>query len=177
MDLERMVVIDVGNSGAKIGAVKGEDVAGPMRLPKADGRSVRDVASRMLQGQQAVLGLMGSQPEKVESLAWEVRKLNLGTVVVLDPKHKGIPPAPLPRPERAGVDRRLQVLAAAHLAGGAAAVVSCGTAITVDLGDAAGALLGGAILPGLGLGARALATGTAKLPEVALEGNVGMPAR
>ncbi len=176
MDLERMVVIDVGNSGAKIGAVKGEEVAGPMRLPRADGRAVRDVAGRMLQGKEAVIAVMGSHPDKIEGLAWEVRKLHLGQVVVLDPKHKGLPATALPRPDRAGIDRRLQVLAASHLAGGEAAVVSCGTAITVDLGDADGGLLGGAILPGLGLGAHALATGTARLPEVPLEGLVQMPA-
>ncbi len=61
--------------------------------------------------------------------------------------------------------------------GAAAAVVSCGSAVTVDIGDEDGALVGGAILPGLGLGARALASGTAKLPEVELEGAIGMPAR
>jgi len=56
-------------------------------------------------------------------------------------------------------------------------VVSCGTALTVDMGDEAGALLGGAILPGLMLGMRALAAATASLPVVDLEGAVEVPGR
>jgi len=177
MDLTRIVVIDVGNSAAKIGAAKGEDVAGPVRLPRADGRAVRDVATRMLGGQQAVIAITGSDPDKAQGLAWEVKKLRLGTVVVVDPSHKGVPAAQVDQPGRAGMDRRVQALAAAHLAQGPAAVVSCGTAITVDVVAEGGALLGGAILPGLGLGARALAQGTAKLPEVALAGEVQMPGK
>jgi type III pantothenate kinase len=45
-------------------------------------------------------------------------------------------------------------------------VVDCGTAATVDLIAADGRFLGGAILPGPTLMARALAQGTSKLPEV-----------
>ena len=37
--------------------------------------------------------------------------------------------------------------------------------------------MGGAILPGLGMAARALAAGTAKLPVVELAGATGMPGR
>ena len=44
------IVIDVGNSGAKIGAVRGEDVAGPRRLGEATGRGVRAEAEPLLQG-------------------------------------------------------------------------------------------------------------------------------
>jgi type III pantothenate kinase len=51
--------------------------------------------------------------------------------------------------------------------GRAAIVVDCGTAATVNLVSASGAFLGGAILPGPALMARALAEGTSKLPEVA----------
>src|SRR5690606_14960859 len=53
--------------------------------------------------------------------------------------------------------------------GRAAVVIDAGTAITFDVVDARGAFVGGLIAPGLRLCARALATGTARLPEVALE--------
>jgi type III pantothenate kinase len=52
----------------------------------------------------------------------------------------------------------------------AAIVVDCGTAATVDMLAADGTFLGGAILPGPTLMARALADGTSKLPEVAALG-------
>jgi type III pantothenate kinase len=47
-------------------------------------------------------------------------------------------------------------------------VVDLGTAITVDCVSSDGVFLGGAILPGMRMQARALHEGTAKLPEVEL---------
>ena len=75
----------------------------------------------------------------------------------------------VPEPHRVGVDR-LAASAAASLVkrpGHAAIIVDCGTAATVDLVSEAGAFLGGAILPGPALMARALAEGTSRLPAVA----------
>ena len=170
------IVVDVGNSGAKIGAVRGEDVAGPRRLAEITGRAVREQAEPLLQGREGRFVVFGSDPGKVKDLAWEVGKLRLGPAVAVDADFRGLPPARVARPERAGVDRRVQILGAAALARGPVVVVSCGTALTVDLGDAEGALLGGAILPGLTLGMRALAAGTARLPVIDLAGAVAMPA-
>jgi pantothenate kinase type III len=172
-----VIVVDVGSSGAKLGAVRGDDVSGPRRLAKADGRTVREHAEGLVQGGSATFVVFGSDPGKVKDLAWEIGKLRLGDAVVLDTTHRGLPPARVERPERAGVDRRVQVLGASRLAQGAATVVSCGTALTVDVADADGALVGGAILPGLTLGMRALAAATARLPVVDLDGPTGMPAR
>jgi pantothenate kinase type III len=172
-----VLVIDVGNSGAKIGAVRGEDVAGPVRLPQVDGKTVREFAAPMLKGQQALIAVSGSDPGKIKDLAWEIGKLRLGECFAVTPEYAGRPPAKVRSPERVGVDRRVQVLGAVSLAGGPAVVVSCGTALTVDLGDAEGALLGGAILPGIGLGMKALAAGTAQLPIVELKGNVEVPGK
>jgi type III pantothenate kinase len=68
-----------------------------------------------------------------------------------------------------GIDR-LAAAAAASLVKPAdrpAVVVDCGTAVTVDMVAADGRFLGGAILPGPALMARALGEGTSKLPTVA----------
>jgi type III pantothenate kinase len=172
-----ILVVDVGNSGAKMGAVRGEDVAGPVRLPRVDSQAVREFATPMLQGRKATIAVSGSDPGKVKDLAWELGRLKLGDAVAIVPDFRGLPRAKVLQPERAGIDRRVQVLAAATLAQGPAIAVSCGTAITVDVADAEGALLGGAILPGIGLGMKALAAGTAQLPVVDLEGNVEVPGR
>ncbi len=48
-----------------------------------------------------------------------------------------------------GIDRWLNILACHHLIDGAACVVDCGTAVTVDAIQADGQHLGGCILPGL----------------------------
>ncbi|MFM7206286.1 MAG: type III pantothenate kinase [Planctomycetaceae bacterium] len=72
-------------------------------------------------------------------------------------------------PGRVGIDRVAAAAAAAvaKADGRPAIVVDCGTATTVDLVSAEGHFLGGAILPGPGLLARALAEGTSRLPAVA----------
>jgi type III pantothenate kinase len=76
--------------------------------------------------------------------------------------------AAVERPDRVGVDRLLDALAANQLRrpGRPAIVVDVGTAITVDLVSAHGAFLGGAILPGLGMSARAMHAFTDLLPLI-----------
>jgi type III pantothenate kinase len=71
-------------------------------------------------------------------------------------------------PHRVGIDRLAAGAAAAAVKprDSGVIVVDCGTAATVDLIAADGRFLGGAILPGPTLMARALAQGTSKLPEV-----------
>lgn len=61
---------------------------------------------------------------------------------------------------RLGVDRWLALLAAYNAAGEACVLVSCGTAVTVDLVSRDGEHLGGYIVPGLELMRAALFSGT-----------------
>jgi len=72
-------------------------------------------------------------------------------------------------PESVGVDRVCSAAAAYDQIRAACVVASFGTAITIDCVNDEGVFLGGAILPGLALQARALHTGTAALPEVTIE--------
>jgi type III pantothenate kinase len=73
-------------------------------------------------------------------------------------------------PDRVGVDRLAAAVAANALRkpGRAAVVVDSGTAITVDLLDAAGVFQGGSILPGVRLASKMLHEQTDVLPEVSL---------
>ena len=81
-------------------------------------------------------------------------------------------------PGRVGIDRLLGAVAANRLRkpDRAAIVVDLGTAITVDLLDASGTFAGGAILPGIGMSARALADQTDALPHVVMEDLAEPPA-
>jgi type III pantothenate kinase len=74
----------------------------------------------------------------------------------------------LERPDMAGIDRLVDAVAVNRLRepGRAAVIVDVGTAITVDLVAADGAFLGGSILPGLAISARALNEFTDLLPLV-----------
>jgi type III pantothenate kinase len=72
-------------------------------------------------------------------------------------------------PQRVGMDRLVAAVGANRLRDRdrAAVVVDAGTAVTVDLVDAAGAFQGGVILPGLAMTGRALSLDTDALPLVA----------
>src|SRR5688572_30389073 len=74
----------------------------------------------------------------------------------------------LPQPDMVGIDRLLGAVAANEVRDPArpAIVVDLGSAITVDLVAADGAFRGGAILPGIGMSARALHEFTDLLPLI-----------
>jgi type III pantothenate kinase len=74
----------------------------------------------------------------------------------------------LERPDMVGIDRLVDAVAVNRLreAGRSAVIVDVGSAITVDLVSAEGAFLGGAILPGIQMAARALHHFTDLLPLV-----------
>ena len=75
-----------------------------------------------------------------------------------------------------GGDRAISAWGAVQLAGGAALVIDCGTAMTLTGADAEGCLVGGAILPGLRLQLQSLGQSTAALPTLAPE-NIKLPTR
>ncbi|MCP5153520.1 MAG: type III pantothenate kinase [Ectothiorhodospiraceae bacterium] len=68
-------------------------------------------------------------------------------------------------PTTLGADRWAKLVAARALAPAGACIVDCGTAITVDALAADGRHLGGAILPGVDLMRRSLATSTARIGQ------------
>lgn len=79
-------------------------------------------------------------------------------------------PLPMPMnvetPDQVGTDRLCAAAAGYERAKQACVVVDFGTAITVNAVSDDGVFLGGAILPGVGLGARALADYAAALPQI-----------
>ncbi|MFH1269002.1 MAG: type III pantothenate kinase [Planctomycetota bacterium] len=72
------------------------------------------------------------------------------------------------RPDMVGIDRLLDAVAANHFRDPArpAIIVDLGSAITVDLVSAEGAFLGGVIMPGIAMSARALHEFTDLLPRI-----------
>jgi len=114
--------------------------------------SVHDAAAAVLEMALAEESATGRRP---------LRQRRIG--------HADLPwPPVLAEPQRVGIDRLAAAAAAAVVkpAAEGAIIVDCGTAATVDMVAADGRFLGGAILPGPTLMARALAQGTSKLPEV-----------
>jgi type III pantothenate kinase len=72
-------------------------------------------------------------------------------------------------PETLGTDRLANAAGAYALYHGPVAVIDFGTATTITLVGINGDLIGGAIMPGLGLMGDMLAQRTSKLPEVSIE--------
>ena len=72
----------------------------------------------------------------------------------------------VPHPAGIGTDRLCAAAAAYDQLGVACVVADFGSAITIDCVNSDGVFQGGAILPGLRMGAKALASQTAQLPEV-----------
>ncbi len=164
--------MDIGNSAAKAALVDGSTVRSSGRLDTAVATTADLVAGLRL--------LAARSPEPPTAILavsvvdrWSVRleqaAEDVGLPVTMATWQTIPLPTALPRPDLTGPDRLLAGWAAARLHGRPVIVVDLGTATTVDAIDADGFFLGGAILPGLGLAAAALAEGTSRLPRVELD--------
>jgi type III pantothenate kinase len=163
------VAVDVGNSRMKLGLFEcapAEGLPAPCRtldLP-ALGADLAAVAAWL-------------SPREASEIAWYIGSVHRAASTRLVDwlqSYNAQPPmtllasidlplvVALPRPDMVGIDRLLDGVAANVLRepGRAAVVVDLGTAITVDL------LSGGAILPGIGMSARALHEFTDLLPLI-----------
>lgn len=178
---DTVLLADVGNSRIKLARL--DDLAGAAGLPTVTRR--QDLDSRGFHPDNLERWLLAVAPGPTVILVASVyeaaaARLEATVAEISATKHRPIRQrrighADLPlavaldEPHRVGIDR-LAAAAAASLvkpAGRPAVVVDCGTAVTVDVVSTDGAFLGGAILPGPALMARALAEGTSKLPTVA----------
>jgi len=165
-----VLACDVGNSTIDFAHVRGEEVTGR--------RTIRI-------GNFAGLGkelaeLWRSMPTLKKSVAASVNPAGLKALEAAVEESLGVELAvigrslPLPietnleQPASVGVDRLCCAAAAFDRIGTACVVGDFGTAITIDCVDDKGVFLGGAILPGLQMGAESLQTHTAQLPSVEL---------
>ena len=165
------LTVDIGNSAAKAAIVDGETIheSGRLDTSIASGDDLLD-GLRVLAGADAeppsgiiAVSVVDRWTERLEHAAAEM-ELPLTMVAA---SHIPISTA-LVRPDQTGPDRLVAAWAASRLHGSPVIVVGLGTATTVDAVDRDGFFLGGAILPGLGLAADALADGTARLPRIDL---------
>ena len=166
-----IIAVDIGNSAAKAALVEGSTVfdSGRLDTSVASGADLAD-------GLRVLAGSADPPPSAVVAVSvvdrWTERlerateELEL-TLTMVAASHVPISTA-LVRPDQTGPDRLIAAWAAAVIHGTPVIVVDLGTATTVDAIDGDGFFLGGAIVPGLGLAADALADGTARLPRVEL---------
>ena len=172
-----LAAVDIGNTRLKVGLFEASEV------PPAAG--VLPVPTKVLDAAPDRLDLIADwlAPLHPHEAAWRVgsvqrdfttellellRDHNATSRVALL-SSRDLPLAiELPHPDRVGIDRLLGAVAANHVRPPSrpAVVVDVGTAITVDLVSADGAFQGGAILPGIGMSARAFHQFTDLLPLI-----------
>lgn len=172
------VVVDVGHSRLKWAVLDCIPLPSPQhppplqpRLPvPVQGHTLANWSARLLDElaappDQVRVAVSGSNRSAQAQLLTQLQAAGIRTQHIHT--HTAIPlPVAVDVPERVGLDRLLNALAArARVAAGTAAIiVDAGTAVTVDLLDASGAFAGGTIAPGLMLLPRALHDHTTTLP-------------
>lgn len=161
-----LLAIDAGNSAAKVVRVD-DGVPGAARRLPGPPPTPADLAAMLadLAPAGVPVVLVSVVPAWTEAVRAAARR-GARPLLVAGP---GTIPLPLRTAPGAatGPDRLLAAWAAMLRAGAPVLVADLGTATTLEAVGADGSYRGGAILPGIALGAAALAAGTALLPEVA----------
>lgn len=175
------IVVDIGNTRIKWGLCAGPDIAPMARL--GDDRRAWDEClvgwqnahAAKLKGRPLRWAIAGVVPDaRARFQEWVAGRGDL--CMVLD-SHQQIPlQLDVEAPERVGIDRLLNAVAARRRDPARAAIlVDIGSAVTVDWLDQNGVFQGGTIFPGFRLMANALHQYTAQLPLVTLPTPVGAP--
>lgn len=162
------LAVDVGNTSITFGWYDGEALAGIDRWDVRD-----DSAWKLPEGRSwkevKTAAAASVNPKGAERLKRWLEE-NGGPVCREIGREIPVPvEARVRRPSEVGMDRLLNILAAHRRTQSGVIVVDFGTATTFDVGSPDGAYVGGAIAPGLALGARALHENTALLPRAPLD--------
>ncbi|MFQ5414767.1 MAG: type III pantothenate kinase [Phycisphaerae bacterium] len=165
-----IAVIDIGNTSIALGRWDAGRVADRAAVPTTDGAAFdvgyAELSATFRRGRPAAVAVASVVPAALAHVRAVVNDaLDKDPLVVGDrlplPMDVGVTD-----PKAIGTDRVCAAAAAYDQLQGACAVVDIGTAVTLDIVDDDGTLLGGAILPGLRLQLRALHEHTAQLPDV-----------
>jgi type III pantothenate kinase len=164
-----VIVLDVGNSSVKWATENNGVLEGVGRFNYRDEGFSRS-ASRAWEGVPAprvlaVANVAGAGMER-EISAWAGKVWNtLPCFIRATNQAAGVTNA-YREPGTLGADRWAAIVAAHHDTENPVCVIDCGTAITLDVVDAAGRHLGGLIAPGLAMMRRALVQETAAIGAV-----------
>jgi type III pantothenate kinase len=169
----KCIAIDVGNTHTRIAVMEEQKVLSLVSQPTGDVKLASDILQKFhdeffMQTKMpvvicSVVSKVSEQISGIVSRLFDLDALVIGKKIPLplslDLKDK----------KTVGVDRVVSAVMAYERMGKAVAVASFGTAITIDCVNEEGVFLGGVILPGLNMSARALSEQTAQLPLVELK--------
>ena len=172
---DQLVVLDVGNTSVSVGVWQDREIRVHTWVPSSEPDPLAETITKYwetLTGTKQVAAC-SVVPDRLE----QIRKIvtdQTGEALQVVGESLPLPIAvEISDPETVGMDRLCCAAAAYAVSGAACAIADAGTAITVDCVNDEGRFIGGAILPGLQLQARALADHTALLPEIRVEKPAG----
>lgn len=170
-----LLAADLGNTHAVFGAFEGEALLAEFRISSHPPRTADEWGGAM----RHLFELKSLDPSAVDAASLcSVVPPQTGAVVEAIEKYFGVSPlvvGPGVRtgmpilyepPQDVGADRIVNAVAAYHRAPGALIVVDLGTATTFDAISSRGEYMGGAIAPGIQIGADSLFARAARLPRV-----------
>ncbi len=172
-----LLTIDIGNTNIVLGGFSGETLAFVARMATNTAETEDEYAVKI----RSILSLHDVRPENIEGaiIASVVPPLNTAmekairfvtgkTPILVGPGIKTGINIHCDNPSTVGADLICACVAAHHLYGSPSLVVDMGTATKIMLMDENGTFCGASIIPGVGIGLRALASGTAQLPQISL---------
>lgn len=167
-----IIGIDVGNTAIKLAvANRSETIVARVADPNAIetlSQTLTDLARderldvRIASVNRAKTNALISQTQSVAGQRVRFRQISYADLSI---------PIAMDAPDRVGIDRLVGAWGAAGCYQLPLVVVDAGTTVTVDLVDAEGVYRGGAIIPGLEMQTRALASGTDALPQIDWQGS------
>jgi pantothenate kinase type III len=164
--MSTLLTVDIGNTNVTLGLYEQAELSAWCKLPL---QSLR-LADWDVGNVRPDAAVAASVNPPLDAAVRKAVKRRFGLKLRFLRKHLPVnAPDGTAYPDHIGADRLANATAAHRLSGGAAVVVDLGSALTLDVADATGAFIGGAIAPGLRMAAGALHTFTASLPDVDLE--------
>lgn len=165
--MKSRVVVDIGNTCMKWGLCQNNTIVKICSLPHEDVTAWEQQISLWELPRPLSWVITGVVPQKRSIFADWLQAQGHHVQLLIHPQQLPLRIS-LERPERAGIDRLLDAVAAngRRPRGTPAIVVDIGSATTVDLIDSEGCFRGGAILPGLRLMIQSLHDYTALLPRI-----------
>ncbi len=173
-----ILAIDIGNTNVTLGGFQGDELLFVARLATDAAKTEDEYAAAILN----VLSIHRMDKEPIEGAILSSVVPPLNTVMKKAAKFLcGTEPLTVgpgiktglivhcDDPASVGADLICACVAVLTLYGCPALIVDLGTATKIMMVDKRGAFTGVAIAPGVGMGLKALASGTAQLPQVSLE--------
>ena len=163
-----VLACDIGNTSVQIACVSGSESSARASFDNGDLSALGDGLAAVweVMGPGGTVAASSVNPEGLKALEAAAAKA-IGQDVLVIGRDLPLPiETSVPHPAGIGTDRLCAAAAAYDQLGVACVVADFGSAITIDCVSQDGVFQGGAILPGLRMGARALASQTAQLPEV-----------